>query len=59
MTYISVPFPMPDDDSTLEECGDSCGMALSARVCDACEETFVACYDHETYVLLCESCREI
>lgn len=49
----------PTDESLEEECGDSCGMALSARNCEVCEQDFAACYDHETYVLRCETCREI
>jgi hypothetical protein len=51
--------PFPEDENTEEECGDLCGAALAERVCDACDETFVACYDHETYVMLCEICREV
>ncbi len=49
----------PEDEPVEEECGDRCGMALAERVCEACEEPFVACYDHETFVMFCESCREI
>ena len=57
MTDIILPFP--DDEPVEEECGDKCGIALSERACEACDEPFVACYDHEKFVMLCEICREI
>lgn len=57
MTDLIAQHPL--DESVEEECGDQCGVALAGRACEACGETFVACYDHETYVMLCEICREI
>lgn len=51
--------PTPEDEEQLEEeCGDSCGIALSERVCEQCDEVFIACYDHERWVQACELCRE-
>ena len=42
-----------------EECGDICGLALAERVCEVCEDVYVACYEHERWVLTCEECREV
>jgi hypothetical protein len=56
---IDLSFTTPDKEPVEEECGDRCNVALAERVCDACEDIFVACYDHETFVMQCEICREV
>jgi len=47
-----------DDEPVEEECGDACGLALQERSCEVCDDVFMACYDHEKWVLTCELCRE-